>query len=59
MVGELQYSMYGTRDAAQNWQEEFSGLLGKTLGLKRADHHPAYSIMKVAIFVHLSMAMTT
>ena len=26
-VGELQFSMYGTRDAAQNWQEEFSGML--------------------------------
>ena len=24
MVGELNYSMYGTRDAAQNWGEEFA-----------------------------------
>ena len=24
MCGKLNYSMYGTRDAAQNWQEEFS-----------------------------------
>ena len=23
MVGELQYSMYGTRDAAQNWEFEY------------------------------------
>ena len=27
MVGELLHSMYGTRDAAQNWQEEFSNML--------------------------------
>ena len=27
VVGELQYSMYGTRDAAQNWAEEYSECL--------------------------------
>ena len=27
MVGELQYSMYGTRDAAQNWEEAYSDFM--------------------------------
>ena len=27
MCGKLNYSMYGTRDAAQNWHEEYSGQL--------------------------------
>ena len=27
MCGKLRYSMYGTRDAAQNWYKEYSGQL--------------------------------
>ena len=27
MCGKLRYSMHGTRDAAQNWYEEYSGEL--------------------------------
>ena len=27
VCGELKYSMYGTRDAAQNWAEEYSECL--------------------------------
>ena len=29
MVGELDFSMYGTRDAAQNWGEEGAGTMKK------------------------------
>ena len=39
VVGELFYSMYGTRDAAQNWQEEFSAML-ESIGLKAGRSPP-------------------
>ena len=39
MAGELQYNMYGTRDAAQNWQEEFSDML-KRIGFSAGRSSP-------------------
>ena len=27
MVGKLNLSLYGTRDAAQNWQKEYTGFM--------------------------------
>ena len=41
LVGELNYSMYGTRDAAQNWSEECANTmisLGFTGGTGGAHH---------------------
>lgn len=35
MSGRLKYSMYGTRDGAQNWYDECSGQL-KKIGFKQA-----------------------
>ena len=39
MVGELSYSMYGTRDAAQNWGEECASTMQK-LGFRRGKASP-------------------
>ena len=39
MLGELQLSLYGTRDAAQNWQREYSGYLQK-IGFKQGRASP-------------------
>ena len=45
MCGKLEYSMYGTRDAAQNWYEEYSGQFIK-IGFRQGRaspcvfHHP-------------------
>ena len=39
MVGRLKYSMYGTRDAAQNWAEEYSATLVKA-GYQRGQANP-------------------
>ena len=51
MVGELRLSMYGTRDAAQNWQETLSGHL-QTAGFKRG-------IMNPCIFHHEGRGIRT
>ena len=39
LVGELNFSMYGTRDAAQNWAEEYSSTLAKA-GYERGIANP-------------------
>ena len=39
MCGKQQYSMYGARDAAQNWHEEYSGQLVK-IGLVQGKVSP-------------------
>ena len=39
LVGKLMMSMYGTRDAAQNWAEEYSSTLQKA-GYKRGKANP-------------------
>ena len=39
LVGRLKYSMYGTRDAAQNWAEEYSATLVKA-GYQRGRANP-------------------
>lgn len=54
MVGELQYSMYGTREEAQNRQEEFSGMLGN-IGLKAGRSSPCifyHEGRDIRTFVH-------
>jgi hypothetical protein len=54
VVGLLQYSMYGTRDAAQNWQGEFSGTL-LALGFTRGKSSPCLFWHKekcIRTFVH-------
>ena len=38
-VGHLQMSLYGTRDAAMNWQEEVAKAMVRW-GLKRGKNHP-------------------
>ena len=54
MCGRLNYSMYGTRDAAQNWAKEYSDMF-TSIGFKqgraspRAFHHQAKGIRT---FVH-------
>ena len=54
MCGRLNYSMYGTRKAAYNWQAHFSGVL-KRAGFVRGRanpcsfHHPK---LKVFAIVH-------
>ena len=54
MCGELEKSMYGTRDAAQNWEHEYSEFL-ESMGFKRgiatpcAFWHPG---RKIRIVVH-------
>ena len=45
MVGELRLSMYGTRDAAQNWQETLSCHL-LSIGFSRGKMNPAHSTMR-------------
>ena len=39
MCGKLRYSMYGTRDAAQNWYREYSGRL-KDMGFTQGKASP-------------------
>ena len=39
MVGELNYSMYGTRDAAQNWGEECANTM-KSIGFEQGTASP-------------------
>ena len=39
MCGELYKSMYGARDAAQNWEHEYSGFL-VGIGFKRGESSP-------------------
>ena len=54
MVGELQYSTYGTRDAAQNWQEEFSSML-ESVGFKAGRSSPCifyHEQRDIRTFVH-------
>ena len=44
MCGRLNYSMYGTRGAAANWADEYTGLLveagdkAQIDGLRQTDH---------------------
>ena len=54
MVGELCMSMYGTRDAAQNWSEEYSSTLVKA-GFIRGIANPClfkHPTKDVQIVVH-------
>ncbi len=51
MYGELQLSMYGTRDAAQNWQETLSGHF-QGAGFKRG-------VMNPCIFHHEGRGVRT
>ena len=52
MCGELRKSMYGTRDAAQNWEFEYSDFM-ESVGFKRGKsspcvfHHPARNVRAV------------
>ena len=39
MCGLLRVSLYGTRDAAQNWEEEFAGTL-QELGFRKGKSSP-------------------
>ena len=52
--GELLYSMYGTRDAASNWEEEYSDFM-TTIGFKKGVACPCHFYnekMDVRILVH-------
>ena len=54
MCGELAKSMYGTRDAAQNWEAEYSGFL-IALGFRRGVASPCVFFNKsreLRIVVH-------
>ena len=51
MVGELQLSLYGTRDAAQNWMKEYSMHL-KSIGFEQGRASPCN-------FVHKSRSLKT
>ena len=44
-VGWLQMSLYGTRDAAQNWQEEVARQM-KKWGFRRGVHNPCLYFSK-------------
>ena len=41
VCGKLLFSMYGTRDAASNWEEEYSEFMG-TLGMKKGVASPCH-----------------
>mgnify|MGYP003331301361 CR=1 FL=1 len=54
MCGKLRLSMYGTRDAAQNWEAEYSGFL-ISLGFRRGGASPCVFYNKsrdIRIVVH-------
>ena len=54
MCGKLQFSMYGTRDAAQNWFEEYSNQL-KSFGFQRGKATPCvffHEQRKIRTMVH-------
>ena len=46
MCGKLIKSIYGTRDAAHNWEEEYSGLWRKMDLKERSDHHVYFTMRK-------------
>ena len=48
MIGRLNLSRYGTRDAAQNWSEEHTGFLER-IGLLKEGHPRAIFITLVVI----------
>ena len=52
--GRLNFSMYGTRDAAQNWAKEYAEML-KSIGFKQGDASPCvffHEARKIRTFVH-------
>ena len=54
LVGKLMMSMYGTRDAAQNWAEEYSSTLKKA-GYERGKANPCLFYSQVddcSVMVH-------
>ena len=54
MVGKLNYSMYGTRDAAQNWQVEFTRTL-EAMGITQGRSSPCvffHKLRQLRTFVH-------
>ena len=54
VCGKLLFSMYGTRDAAQNWSREYSATLAKA-GYKRGIANPCLFVNaseKVSLMVH-------
>ena len=61
MVGRLELSLYGTRDAAMNWSIEYSSLL-KRLGFKQGKASPCNFILKnmnLSVTVHGDDFLTT
>ena len=42
MCGKLNLSMYGTRDAASNWEAAYSGQLKKWVSSKACRHHACF-----------------
>ena len=54
LVGELNYSMYGTRDAAQNWGEECANTL-KEMGFEQGKASPCvfnHKDRKIRTYIH-------
>ena len=54
MVGELNFSMYGTRDAAQNWGEECAATM-KKLGFQRGTASPctfSHHYRRLRCYIH-------
>ena len=54
MVGHMQMSLYGTRDAAMNWQEEVARCM-KSWGFRRGTYNPClyfHNVWNVKTLVH-------
>ena len=56
MCGKLNLSMYGTRDAASNWEAAYSGQLKKWDSSKVCPHHACFAT-KAKRYRHLCMEM--
>ena len=50
--GELDYSMYGTRDAAQNWENKYSDVMINKLGFTQGKASPCH-------FFHIARGLRT
>ena len=61
LVGELNYSMYGTRDAAQNWGEECAATM-EQMGFERGKASPctfSHTQRKLECYIHGDDFVTT